>query len=53
MSQASEISDRMMDGLWIAIWEAVLRFAPYVIPMFLLIFLVKYLFGPNRKKRRR
>jgi hypothetical protein len=49
MSQTSEMSDRLMEGMWIAIWEAVLRFAPFVIPMFLLIFLVKYLFRPNRK----
>jgi hypothetical protein len=38
-----------MDGLWIAMWDAVLRLAPYVIPMLLLIFLVKYLFRPGRK----
>jgi uncharacterized RDD family membrane protein YckC len=50
-NQTQGMADRLMDGLWIAIWEALLRFAPFVIPMFLLIFFVKFLFRPDRKKR--
>lgn len=47
----SQNTDQLLNGVWIGMWDAVLRLAPFVIPMFLLIFLVKYLFRPGRKRR--